>query len=335
MTKLLKINASLFAQVEQVAIRYVADVKANGLQTPFFHDAIHREKSLDIFAAWVAQLLAEEPDLEACQAVGGTVAEWNGFQIEGLSLLIRHLFLLSRLVPTVDDEQLAACAGAVGLGYSQQVHQMLSEQQHSLAEAMEQRQQQMRQQRLAEKHNFDTLLSSTYTPVVIHEKGTITNINQAVTEQFGYQAEELVGKHIFSMIPPQEQERILTYVQAEYEEEYEMNLLKRDGTTVPVKVNAKMMPFETKLLRFVFIQPIEPRDTTTPLSDEVRQTLTPREQDVMRHVAAGATNAEVAQSLQLSVHTVKFHLNNVYKKLGIGSRSEAASWWWQQQSLKS
>ncbi|MGZ8688700.1 MAG: response regulator transcription factor [Gaiellaceae bacterium] len=55
-------------------------------------------------------------------------------------------------------------------------------------------------------------------------------------------------------------------------------------------------------------------------------TLTPREQEVLGLVSDGRTNAEVGKALWVSPDTVKFHLANVYRKLGVCNRSEAARW---------
>ncbi|NUT99296.1 MAG: helix-turn-helix transcriptional regulator [Saccharothrix sp.] len=52
--------------------------------------------------------------------------------------------------------------------------------------------------------------------------------------------------------------------------------------------------------------------------------LTPRESDVLWLVAGGRTNAQAAQLLRISVRTVEKHLENVYGKLGVTSKAEAA-----------
>ena len=54
---------------------------------------------------------------------------------------------------------------------------------------------------------------------------------------------------------------------------------------------------------------------------EVKQ-LTDRESEIVRYVADGLRNAEVAQRLSISESTVKSHLNNIFQKLGLRDRVE-------------
>ncbi len=52
--------------------------------------------------------------------------------------------------------------------------------------------------------------------------------------------------------------------------------------------------------------------------------LTTRELEVLRLVAGGSTNGEIARNLWVTEQTVKFHLSNVYRKLDVGNRTEAS-----------
>lgn len=58
--------------------------------------------------------------------------------------------------------------------------------------------------------------------------------------------------------------------------------------------------------------------------------LTDREREVLSHLAQGRTNQEIADALTVSENTVRFHLKNIYEKLGVTNRTEAAAWFFQQ-----
>jgi DNA-binding NarL/FixJ family response regulator len=54
--------------------------------------------------------------------------------------------------------------------------------------------------------------------------------------------------------------------------------------------------------------------------------LTPRELEVLQLVSEGLTNKEIAYRLGLSARTIQFHLNAIFQKAGVSSRTEAAAW---------
>jgi DNA-binding NarL/FixJ family response regulator len=62
------------------------------------------------------------------------------------------------------------------------------------------------------------------------------------------------------------------------------------------------------------------RPATTPPN-----ALTDREEAVLALVAEGKSNAQIAAALNLSENTVKFHLRNLFAKLGVTNRTEAAA----------
>jgi DNA-binding NarL/FixJ family response regulator len=54
--------------------------------------------------------------------------------------------------------------------------------------------------------------------------------------------------------------------------------------------------------------------------------LTSRETEILKLVAEGHTNAQLAKMLWVTEQTVKFHLSNVYRKLDVANRTEASRW---------
>jgi len=63
-------------------------------------------------------------------------------------------------------------------------------------------------------------------------------------------------------------------------------------------------------------------ETDTDLSDRI---VTPREIEVLRMMAEGLSNKEIASRLGISDHTVKFHVSSIFAKLGASSRTGAVT----------
>lgn len=63
-----------------------------------------------------------------------------------------------------------------------------------------------------------------------------------------------------------------------------------------------------------------------PGGHELIDDLTDREVEVLHLLAEGMTNKDIAQTLVISVRTVEAHLRNIFSKLGVESRTEAALW---------
>ena len=59
------------------------------------------------------------------------------------------------------------------------------------------------------------------------------------------------------------------------------------------------------------------------LYDNPLTTLTRRELEVLSDLASGRTNKQIARDLGVSLNTIKFHVRNLYQKLGVNSRSQA------------
>jgi DNA-binding NarL/FixJ family response regulator len=106
-------------------------------------------------------------------------------------------------------------------------------------------------------------------------------------------------------------------------------ILKDAGPTLLIEAvraayagDALVSPSVTlRLLRHVTATAAPPDRTPAPLSD--------REMDVVRAVARGRTNREIAAELFISLSTVKSHLAGIHTKLGLRNRVEVAAWAWE------
>jgi two-component system, NarL family, nitrate/nitrite response regulator NarL len=107
-------------------------------------------------------------------------------------------------------------------------------------------------------------------------------------------------------------------------------LLPRDAA--PEQVTAALVAAASKLLvvEARYRDALPARPTAEPATSQfpgeeppLVEELTPRELEVLRLLAEGLPNKTIAQRLDISEHTVKFHVNALLGKLGVGSRTEA------------
>ena len=70
--------------------------------------------------------------------------------------------------------------------------------------------------------------------------------------------------------------------------------------------------------------PIPAPTTPVPGGGTAHGALSPREAEILRHIARGASNKEIARSLDIAETTVKIHVQHILRKLNLSSRVQAA-----------
>lgn len=88
-------------------------------------------------------------------------------------------------------------------------------------------------------------------------------------------------------------------------------------------VTAIRQAFEPSLY---LAQPRNGNAVSSPVGGALLRKLTRREIEILQLVSGGRSNRQVAEMLWVTDQTVKFHLANVYRKLGVRGRFEAATW---------
>jgi DNA-binding NarL/FixJ family response regulator len=71
---------------------------------------------------------------------------------------------------------------------------------------------------------------------------------------------------------------------------------------------------------------LAPNTVQAPAQVDDEPGLTRRELEILRLVAEGHSNAQLARMLWVTEQTVKFHLSNIYRKLDVANRTEASRW---------
>ncbi|MFJ3580811.1 AAA family ATPase [Streptomyces sp. NPDC090127] len=102
--------------------------------------------------------------------------------------------------------------------------------------------------------------------------------------------------------------------------------LLREAHSTAVRLAAHPLREDVELLAARARLPLNPPDRAPePAPDDDAFGLTPREQDVLRLVAAGRTNRQIAEELFISPKTASVHVSNILAKLGVSGRGEAAA----------
>ena len=106
-------------------------------------------------------------------------------------------------------------------------------------------------------------------------------------------------------------------------------LLKDSGPALLVEAVRAAVSGDALISPSITVRLLEHLSPPAPNGDDGG--LSPRELDVVKLVARGLTNAEIASELFISIGTVKTHLGSVQTKLGARGRVEIAAWAWERR----
>jgi DNA-binding NarL/FixJ family response regulator len=96
-----------------------------------------------------------------------------------------------------------------------------------------------------------------------------------------------------------------------------------NGIRTVARGEALLAPSVTRRLIGHFAEHLRPADTSRPPREDVTRALTPRELDVLRQIAEGLSNAEIAAALFITPETVKTYVSRILAKLGLRDRVQA------------
>jgi PAS domain S-box-containing protein len=119
------------------------------------------------------------------------------------------------------------------------------------------------------EERFRGLSEAAFEAILVHDGGRIVDVNQALCELGGYSWHELVGRDGFDLIAREHREAVYRNLLSEHDRPYEIEVLRRDGTRVPVEVQARSFPYRGQVQRVVAIRDVSERKK----AERVRESL--------------------------------------------------------------
>src|SRR5918996_281790 len=99
------------------------------------------------------------------------------------------------------------------------------------------------------EERFKVLSQEVVEGIILSENGRIIDANRSVTEMFGYRLEELIGKDAIELTPPGYREMVRQRISDEDTRHYESRGLKKDGTTFPIEIRPRHLPYSGRRIR--------------------------------------------------------------------------------------
>ena len=109
------------------------------------------------------------------------------------------------------------------------------------------------------EERFRSLSESAFEAILVHDGGRVVDVNQALCDLGGYGWHELVGRDGFELIAPEFRELVYRNLLSEYDRPYEIECLRRDGTRIPVELQARSFPFRGQIQRVVALRDVRER----------------------------------------------------------------------------
>lgn len=109
------------------------------------------------------------------------------------------------------------------------------------------------------KARLKALSEASFEAIFLSEKGVFLDQNQAAGRMFGYTRAEAVGMRGTEWTSPDDRERVKNNMRSGYEKPYEVTALRKDGTTFPCEIQARMIEYQGRPIRVTALRDITER----------------------------------------------------------------------------
>ncbi len=109
------------------------------------------------------------------------------------------------------------------------------------------------------EERFRNLAGAAFEAIVISENGRIIEANEQALRMFGHTREEMLGREITTLTPPESRALVSNSIQDRREAAYEHMLVRKDGSRFPVEAQAKMIQLGERMVRITALRDLSER----------------------------------------------------------------------------
>jgi len=99
------------------------------------------------------------------------------------------------------------------------------------------------------QERFRALHNASFGGIGIHDKGRILDCNQGLSDMTGFAREELIGMNGLELIAPEWREWVMQKILSGFEQAYDVEGLRKDGTKYPLRIQGKNIPYQGRSVR--------------------------------------------------------------------------------------
>ena len=121
------------------------------------------------------------------------------------------------------------------------------------------------------KERFSALSNASFEAIFFSKKGICLDQNKTAEKMFGYSVEDAVGRQGMEWIVPEDREQVKNNMLSNYEKPYQVTALRKNGTTFPAEIQARMVNVGGKELRVTALRDITERKQAEDAQQESRE----------------------------------------------------------------
>lgn len=103
------------------------------------------------------------------------------------------------------------------------------------------------------------LADAAFEGILVADKGVILEANRALTDMFGYEASDVVGRSALMFVAPEHRDMVRQKIPSEHEEPYEITGVRRDGTPLDLEVRGRTYSYRGRSVRVTAIRDVTER----------------------------------------------------------------------------